>query len=111
MLQRGWKIPLLVGLGFLFILNQGYWEETTETLALVLASAVVCMGVGVPIGIAAARRPSSSRVTSAGHIKGGQKAMAAGFQLSEYWMPGLGGRALWRPHAENTARREYSPRP
>ncbi len=38
------------------------------------------------------------------HIKGGKKALAAGFQLSEYWMPGLGGRALWREHARNTAR-------
>ncbi|MEQ5871408.1 choline ABC transporter permease subunit [Sagittula sp. NFXS13] len=43
--------------GLLLIINQGYWEETTETLALVIASAVVCMGVGVPVGIAAARRP------------------------------------------------------
>ncbi|MDU8926610.1 choline ABC transporter permease subunit [Alisedimentitalea sp. MJ-SS2] len=56
-LQRGWKTPLLVVLGFLFILNQGYWEETTESLTLVLSSCVVCMAVGVPIGIAAAHRP------------------------------------------------------
>ncbi|WP_306005819.1 choline ABC transporter permease subunit [Aquicoccus porphyridii] len=56
-LQRGWKMPLLVGLGFLFILNQGYWEETTESLTLVLSACVVCMSVGVPIGIAAAHRP------------------------------------------------------
>jgi glycine betaine/proline transport system permease protein len=56
-LQRSWKTCLLVALGFLFILNQGYWEETTESLTLVLASCVVCMGLGVPIGIAAAHRP------------------------------------------------------
>ncbi|MFW2588702.1 choline ABC transporter permease subunit [Sagittula sp. SSi028] len=43
--------------GLLLIINQGYWEETTETLSLVIASALVCMGVGVPVGIAAARRP------------------------------------------------------
>lgn len=43
-------------------------------------------------------------VTSAEQIDGGQKAMAAGFQLSEYWMPDLGGRERWRQHAENTAR-------
>ncbi len=43
-------------------------------------------------------------VTSAEQIEGGQKAMAAGFQLSEYWMPDLGGRERWRQHAENTAR-------
>jgi hypothetical protein len=43
-------------------------------------------------------------VTSQGQIDGGQKAMAAGFQVSEYWMPGLGGREMTRAHAENTAR-------
>ena len=30
--------------------------------------------------------------------------MAAGFQLSEYWMPGLGGREMWENHARHTAR-------
>ncbi|NUB43976.1 choline ABC transporter permease subunit [Fertoebacter nigrum] len=56
-LQRSWKTCLLVLLGFLFILNQDYWEETTESLTLVLSACVVCMGLGVPIGIAAAHRP------------------------------------------------------
>jgi glycine betaine/proline transport system permease protein len=56
-LQRSWKTCLLVALGLLYILNQGYWEATTQTLALVLASCIVCMGVGVPLGIAAAHRP------------------------------------------------------
>ncbi len=56
-LHRGWKVPAFLALGFLFILNQGYWEETTESLTLVLSACVVCMGVGVPIGIAAAHRP------------------------------------------------------
>jgi glycine betaine/proline transport system permease protein len=56
-LQRSWVLVVLVVVGFLFILNQGYWEETTETLTLVLSSCLVCMGLGVPIGIAAAHRP------------------------------------------------------
>jgi len=43
-------------------------------------------------------------VDAAGHIKGGQKAMDAGFQVSEYWMPGLGGKEKWENHADNTAR-------
>lgn len=57
LLQRSWKICLGVGLGFLFIINQGYWKEMTESLTLILASCVVCMGIGVPVGIAAAHRP------------------------------------------------------
>ncbi len=59
--QRTWKTPLLVILGFLFILNQDYWEETMQSLTLVLSACVVCMGVGVPIGIAAAHRPKLYR--------------------------------------------------
>jgi glycine betaine/proline transport system permease protein len=56
-LQRSWIVVALVVLGFLFILNQGYWRETTQTLTLVLSAVVVCMGLGVPVGIAAAHRP------------------------------------------------------
>ncbi|MDW3222111.1 MAG: choline ABC transporter permease subunit [Paracoccaceae bacterium] len=56
-IQRSWKVCLFVVLGFLFILNQDYWEEMTESITLVLSACVVCMAVGVPIGIAAAHRP------------------------------------------------------
>ncbi len=56
-LRRSVWLAAFVLAGLLLIINQGYWEETTETLALVLSSAVICMGFGVPVGIAAARRP------------------------------------------------------
>ena len=56
-LQRSWKTAAFVALGFLFILNQDYWEETTESLTLVLSACVVCMAIGTPIGIATAHRP------------------------------------------------------
>jgi glycine betaine/proline transport system permease protein len=50
-------ITIFTALGLLLIYNQGYWKETMETLALVLAATGVSMIVGVPIGIASARRP------------------------------------------------------
>ncbi len=56
-LHRRWTLCLGVVLGFMFILNQGYWKETMESLTLILSACVVCMGVGMPIGIAAAHRP------------------------------------------------------
>lgn len=56
-IQRRWQPCAIVAAGFLYILNQGYWEETTETLTLVLFSCIICMGLGVPVGIAAAHRP------------------------------------------------------
>ena len=61
-LQRSWKTCLGVLIGFLFILNQGYWKETTQSLTLILSSCVVCMGMGVPIGIMAAHRPKLYRM-------------------------------------------------
>jgi glycine betaine/proline transport system permease protein len=60
-MQRNWKTPLLIVLGFFFILNQGYWRETMQSLTLVLSACVVCMGISVPIGIAAAHRPKLYR--------------------------------------------------
>jgi glycine betaine/proline transport system permease protein len=56
-IQRNWKPCLLIFVGFLFILNQGYWEETMESLTLVAFACLTCMAIGVPIGIAAAHRP------------------------------------------------------
>ena len=57
LIQRNWKVCAFIFLGFLFILNQDYWQETTESLTLVLSACVVCMAIGVPIGIASAHRP------------------------------------------------------
>ena len=56
-LQRSWKSTAIVFFGFMFILNQGYWDAVTQSLTLVLSACVVCMGIGVPIGIALAHRP------------------------------------------------------
>ncbi|SHL41538.1 glycine betaine/proline transport system permease protein [Roseovarius litoreus] len=59
--QRNWKTCAFVALGFLFVLNQDYWEEMTESLTLVLSACVFCMAIGVPIGIATAHRPGLYR--------------------------------------------------
>ncbi len=56
-IQRTWQSVAIVVAGLLFIINQGYWEETTETLSLVLSACFVCMAIGVPIGILMAHRP------------------------------------------------------
>jgi len=37
------------------------------------------------------------------HVRAGLKVKAAGIELSEYYMPGLGGLDLWREHAQDTA--------
>lgn len=60
-LRRDWKTPLATALGLLFVLNLGFWRETLETLALVTSATLISVTIGVPIGIAAARRPSFYR--------------------------------------------------
>jgi len=57
LVRRSWQLSLFVALALLFILNQGYWQETMETLSLVLASALVSSTIGIPLGIASAHRP------------------------------------------------------
>ncbi|MDA5093609.1 choline ABC transporter permease subunit [Aliiroseovarius sp. KMU-50] len=56
-LQRSWGRVAVVVICFAYVLNQGYWEETTESLTLIVFAVIFCMGVGVPIGIYAAHRP------------------------------------------------------
>ncbi len=60
--RRSLAFTLFAALSLLLIANLGYWEETTDTVALVIASSVVCMAVGVPIGILAARKPGFAAV-------------------------------------------------
>ena len=56
-LHRSWKISLFIVVSMLLIINLGYWEDTMETLSLVLWATVLCVAIGVPVGIAAAHRP------------------------------------------------------
>ncbi|MDN5927766.1 MAG: choline ABC transporter permease subunit [Hyphomicrobiales bacterium] len=56
-LQKSWKLALAVTVGLLFIINQGLWKETVETLVLVVAATAASMAIGVPIGIWAAHNP------------------------------------------------------
>ncbi|MDQ3404931.1 MAG: ABC transporter permease subunit, partial [Actinomycetota bacterium] len=47
--------PLITAFGFLLILAMDLWQETLESLTVVLLASVIAIGIGVPIGIAAAR--------------------------------------------------------
>ena len=61
-IHRSWKLSLGTLSGLLLILNLGFFEETTETLTLVLSATFVCMAVGVPMGIFLAHHPRAYRV-------------------------------------------------
>ncbi|EJQ61513.1 proline/glycine betaine ABC transporter permease [Bacillus mycoides] len=57
------KISLIVFslIGFLFILNVNYWEQTMQTLALVLTSVIISIIIGIPIGILASQNERFSK--------------------------------------------------
>ena len=55
--KKSWPLALGVLLGFLFIINQGLWKETIQTLVLVVAATAISMAIGVPLGIWAAHKP------------------------------------------------------
>lgn len=61
-LRRSKPLALGVLLGFLFIINQGLWKETVQTLVLVVAATALSMAVGVPLGIWAAHKPNVWKV-------------------------------------------------
>ena len=56
-MQRSLALAVFVIAGLLLIMNQGYWQQTLETLALVLVATLVATAIGVPLGIACAHRP------------------------------------------------------
>ena len=57
-MQRSKALALGVLLGLLFILNQGLWKETVQTLVLVVYATALSMAMGVPLGIWAAHKPN-----------------------------------------------------
>lgn len=61
-LRRSWVIAVATLLGLLFIINQGLWKETIQTLVLVVASTALSMAIGVPLGIWGAHKPKVWRV-------------------------------------------------
>ena len=61
-LKRSWRLSAGVVIGLLFIVNQGLWKETVETLVLVVAAATCSMAIGVPIGIWAAHNARVYRI-------------------------------------------------
>lgn len=79
-------------------------KKSLDELKAIRQAGLDRLHVGLETGDDELLRKVRKGVTSGEHIDGGRKAMQAGFQLSEYWMPGLGGKALWEQHARNTAR-------
>lgn len=55
--KKSKTLAIGVLIGLLFIINQGLWKETVQTLVLVVYATTLSMALGVPLGIWAAHKP------------------------------------------------------
>ncbi|MCG6894312.1 MAG: radical SAM protein [Desulfobacteraceae bacterium] len=78
-------------------------QKSDEKLQIIRRAGLDRLHVGLESGDDEVLGRVRKGVTGEQHVRAGQKAMRAGFELSEYWMPGLGGRKRSLQHAENTA--------
>lgn len=60
----GWRVAVFSVLGFLLIISLRLWEVSMESLALVLASTVVALAIGIPLGILVAQSRSLEAFTT-----------------------------------------------
>lgn len=58
------SLTLFTVIGFLLILNLGYWSETMNTLGLVITSGLISIILGIPIGIWSAYSKTVHRIVS-----------------------------------------------
>ncbi|MFP4573486.1 MAG: radical SAM protein [Desulfobacterales bacterium] len=79
-------------------------RKKPEELAAIRRAGLNRLHIGLESGDDEVLKRVRKGVDARGHIEGGRKAVEAGFQVSEYWMPGLAGKDRWESHARETAR-------
>jgi len=78
--------------------------KTLEELKALNKAGLSRLHVGLETGDDELLKYVNKGVTSEEQVLAGRKAKEAGFELSEYWMPGLGGKTFSEQHTRNTAR-------
>ncbi|MBT4511340.1 MAG: radical SAM protein [Chloroflexi bacterium] len=79
-------------------------KKTLEELKDLHAAGLSRLHLGMESGCDEVLEYIQKGVTAADHIAGGQKVVQSGISLSEYVIPGLGGRKWSEKHAVDTAR-------
>lgn len=79
-------------------------RKSLESLKRIRAAGLDRVHIGLETGYDPLLKLVKKGVTGAQHVDAGRKLVEAGMQVSEYVMPGLGGREMWREHAVETAR-------
>ncbi len=80
------------------------YRKTPEDLKRLREAGLSRVHIGLESGDDEILEDIQKGATAAEQIEAGKKAVTAGFEVSEYVMPGLGGRERWREHALNSAR-------
>ncbi len=78
-------------------------QRSVEELTMIRQAGLDRVHVGLETGYDPLLKFMNKGVTAAKQVQGGRNLKAAGLELSEYVMPGLGGRRWWREHALATA--------
>jgi hypothetical protein len=79
-------------------------KKSADALTRVRAAGLDRVHIGLETGYDPLLKLMKKGVTGAQHVEAGRKLVEAGMEVSEYVMPGLGGREMWREHAVETAR-------
>jgi len=79
-------------------------RKSVDALKQIRAAGLDRVHIGLETGYGALLKLMKKGVTAAQHIEAGKKLLAAGMEVSEYVMPGLGGQEMWREHAVETAK-------
>jgi histone acetyltransferase (RNA polymerase elongator complex component) len=79
-------------------------KKSLESLKRIRAAGLDRVHIGLETGYEPLLKLVKKGVTGAQQVEAGRKLVEAGMEVSEYVMPGLGGREMWREHAVETAR-------
>ena len=79
-------------------------RKTAEELRALYEAGIRRIHIGLETGCDRLLEYVQKGVTAREHIDAGRKVKASGISLSEYVMPGLGGKKMWREHAVETAK-------
>ncbi len=79
-------------------------RKSVEALTQIRNAGLDRVHIGLESGYDPLLKLMKKGVTGAQHIEAGKRLLAAGMEVSEYVMPGLGGQEMWREHAIETAK-------
>jgi glycine betaine/proline transport system permease protein len=60
--KAGGGITIFTILGLLLLHGMGYWQETMQTIALILVAAIIALAIGIPLGVYSSRHDGADKV-------------------------------------------------